>query len=204
MKSLQRSDLFAWSVFEESKDIDFNGHLLVRPDGPNIAFDPMPLCAHDAAQIDCMGGIDLVMISTADHVRATADVVARWGAAVAAPALESERAEFATIVGTQWLEPDEVVEDVRCLWMRGSKAPGELAFLLPGGDTLITGDLVRAQRAGSLSLLPDEKLSDRAAAFDSVALLAALPDLQAVLVGDGQSVFRDAPARLAELVQRLL
>ena len=53
-----------------------------------------------------------------------------------------------------------------------------------------------------VELLPDEKLSDRAAALESVSQLSSLPDLRAVLVGDGQSVFRDAPARLRELVRR--
>ena len=60
---------------------------------------------------------------------------------------------------------------------------------------------MRGQRAGSLNLLPDPKLSDKAAAIDTVRGFAALPGLEAVLVGDGQSVFRDGAARLRDLVE---
>jgi len=201
VKKLHRPDLFAWSCFDESRDLDFNGHLLVQAEGPNIAFDPMPPSDHDARQISDLGGVDLVMISTADHVRAAAAFVERWGAEVAAPAAERGLGELATLGVDHWLEDDALRGGVRCLWMRGSKTPGELAFLLPDGETLITGDLVRGQRAGSLNLLPDEKLSDRGAALRSVARLAELGGVRAVLVGDGQSIYREGRERLRELLR---
>ena len=80
-------------------------------------------------------------------------------------------------------------------------AGGMLLFaLLIGNHTLITGDLVRAHRGGSLMMLPADKLNDVAAARASVAALAEHSGLEAVLVGDGWPVFRDGHARLAELV----
>jgi glyoxylase-like metal-dependent hydrolase (beta-lactamase superfamily II) len=86
--------------------------------------------------------------------------------------------------------------------MQGSKTPGELALVLDD-TTLITGDLIRSHRAGQLTLLlPEQGLADRAQALASVAALAQLPRLEAVLVGDGWSVFRDGRARLAELAAR--
>ena len=112
----------------------------------------------------------------------------------------SELAALDEAKGVEWIEPDSThaMTGVRCITMRGSKTAGEFAFLLPGG-VLITGDLVRAHRAGSLMLLPDPKLKDKAAAVASVAKLAELP-IEAVLVGDGQSIFRDGQKRLQELV----
>jgi hypothetical protein len=86
--------------------------------------------------------------------------------------------------------------------MHGSKTPGELALLIEG-HTLVTGDLVRAHRAGSLMILPDAKLTDRAAAIESVQRLASMDGVEAVLVGDGWPVFRDGQARLRELAQSL-
>jgi len=200
VKSLHRSDLFAWAAFDEARNLDFNGHLLVQHGGANVAFDPMTLSAHDVEHIDRLGGVDAVMISNADHVRAAADVAARWGARIAAPAAEEAHPDLADLAVDTWLQPDDVHHGVTCLWMQGSKTRGELAFLMPGGDTLLTGDLVRGQRAGALNLLPAAKLRDRAAAVGSVARLAELPGLEAVLVGDGQSIFRDGAARLRELV----
>lgn len=201
MKFLHRPDLFSWAVFDEPRNIDFNGHLWVA-DGRGIAIDPMPVTSHDAAHIDALGGVGWVLLSNVDHVRAAAEFAERWGARIAAPAAERHLPELAGLDVAHWMSPDEVLPcGIRCVGMEGSKTPGELAFLLPGGDVVICGDLVRGQRGGSLNLLPNAKLVDRDAARRSVAGLAALPDLVAVLVGDGQSVFRDGRARLNELLE---
>lgn len=197
MKSLHRPDLFAWSSFDRPRNVDFSGTLLVQ-DGGNLAFDPMPVDAHDAAHIDALGGVAWVVISNADHTRAASDFVARWGAKVAAPAQDRGRTELEGLDVEVWLTDGDELEGVRCIGLQGSKTPEELAFLLPG-DTLLCGDLVRGQRAGHLNLLPDPKLSDKAAALRSVERLAELePD--AVLVGDGQSVFRGGAERLRNLL----
>jgi len=70
-------------------------------------------------------------------------------------------------------------------------------------STLITGDLVRAFRAGALDILPDAKLSNRSEAVASVLRLVALADVDAVLPGDGWPVFRNAQQALRELAVRL-
>ncbi|MFT5686005.1 MAG: hypothetical protein ACI8RZ_006960, partial [Myxococcota bacterium] len=93
-------------------------------------------------------------------------------------------------------------EGLTAVALSGSKTPGELAFVLDGA-TLITGDLVRAHRAGSLMILPDAKLTDRAAAVASVKRLAALPGIEAVLVGDGWPIFRGGGEALTELAASL-
>ena len=201
MKSLHRSDLFSWSVFDEARNVDFSGHLWTRPEG-NVLFDPMPMSAHDRAHLEALGGAAWILISNADHVRDAGRLAAELGARIGAPSAERDCAELQALSDVQWIDADSVhATGVRCIPMRGSKTPGELAFLLPGGDVLLTGDLVRGQRAGSLNLLPEPKLKDKAAAVASVAGLAALPNVTAVLVGDGQSVFRDGRARLVELVE---
>ncbi len=203
MKSLHRPDLFGWSAFDRARNVDFNGTLLVRPGG-NIAFDPMPVDEHDAAHIDALGGVAWVLITNSDHVRAAADFTHRWDARVGAPTGDRGQPEFAGLPVGLWLDDGDRLDfGVTCLALHGSKTPGELAFLLEPGDTLITGDLVRGQRAGALNLLPDPKLSDRSAALASVRRLAALPGLEAVVVGDGQSVFAGGAERLAELATSL-
>ena len=83
--------------------------------------------------------------------------------------------------------------------LHGSKTPGELALVLEE-TTLITGDLVRAHQAGSLMLLPDGKLVDKAQAIASVQRLAQLSQIEAVLVGDGWQIFRDGHIRLQESI----
>lgn len=195
MKSLHRPDLFGWSAFDEARNVDFHGLCIVREDG-NVLVDPMPLSAHDRAHLEALGGAAWIVITNSDHIRATADIAAWTGAKVAAPA--AEQGEWPIQVD-RWLEDgDTLVPGIDVLALHGSKTPGELCLNLQ--DTLVTGDLVRAHRAGQLMMLPDAKLQDKAAARTSVGRLAELPGIEAVLVGDGWHVFRHAKPLLAALV----
>jgi hypothetical protein len=199
VKALHRPDLFGWSAFDAARDVDFHGVAWIR-EGGNVLVDPLPLSAHDAAHLERLGGAAWVVVTNSDHTRGAREIAARFGARVAGPA--AERDGF-PIPCDRWLaDGDEVAPGLTVLALDGSKTPGELALLLEG-TTLITGDLVRAHRAGWLTLLPDAKLRDKARAVASVRRLAALPDVEAVLVGDGWPVFRDGRARLAELLASL-
>jgi len=198
MKSLHRPDLFCWSVFDEQRNLDFNSYLWVRAAG-NVVIDPLPLSTHDRQQLEQLGGAAVVVVTNSDHARDASALCAAFGAELCGPA--GERDDFA-LPCSRWLdEGDRVVDELTTLVMRGSKTPGELA-LLAGAHTLITGDLIRGQRAGELNLLPREKQRDPVQARISVERLLAFHQLEAVLVGDGWPVFRDGHARLRELVAR--
>jgi len=196
MKALHRPDLFGWSAFDEGKNIDFNGTLWVRDEG-NVVIDPMPMSDHDRAHLTALGGAAWVLMTNSDHTRAGKELAAWTGAKLAAPAAERELWPYPC---DAWLgSGDALVAGLEIIAMEGSKTPGELALLI-GGHTLVTGDLIRAHRGGSLMILPDAKLSDRAAALRSVAALAARPGIDAVLVGDGWHLFQGGAAALAALV----
>jgi hypothetical protein len=198
MKLLHRPDLFGWSRFDESRNLDFHSVLWVRPGG-NVAVDPLPLSEHDAKHLEALGGAALVIVTNSDHTRDAAAFAARTGAEIAGP--RAERETF-PIRCSRWLgDGDAPVPGVHVLELAGSKTPGELALLLDG-STLVTGDLVRAHRGGGLDRLPDAKLADRSAALGSIERLAALEGVDAVLPGDGWPVFRDGRRALAELVAR--
>ena len=195
MKQLHRPDLFAWSSFDEPRNIDFNSYVWKR-EGGNVVFDPLPMSPHDRQHLTELGGATWIVITNSDHVRESAELAEATGAAIAGPF--GEKSGF-PIPCQRWLsEGDELVPGLRAMELVGSKTPGELALVLEG-TTLITGDLVRAQAGGRLNLLPDAKLSDPAAARTAVQRLSALEGVEAVLVGDGWPVFRDAGARLQAL-----
>jgi glyoxylase-like metal-dependent hydrolase (beta-lactamase superfamily II) len=201
MKALHRKDLFGWSSFDLSRNLDFNALLWVRGEGnANVAIDPLPLTAHDEAHLRSLGGVGWVLVSNADHTRAATSFARDFGAKIVGPAGDKEFKEFEGMDVMQWAEAGEELGcGIRCVAMRGSKTPGELAFVLPPGDSVWVGDLVRCHRAGWLQLLPDAKLKDKEAALAAVRELAALPGLDAVLLGDGYSAFRDGVARLREI-----
>jgi hypothetical protein len=199
MKSLHRPDLYAWSYFDTARNIDFNSYLWVRPDG-NIAIDPLPLSPHDWEHLQSLGGAAWIIITNSDHIRASQGISYVTGAKIACPAAERESLAIAC---SRWLSNgEEFVPGLQVLELQGSKTPGELALLLEG-TTLITGDLVRAHQAGSLMILPNDKLKNRSDAVASVRRLAAINGIETVLVGDGWSVFRDGGSQLKELAAKL-
>jgi glyoxylase-like metal-dependent hydrolase (beta-lactamase superfamily II) len=199
MKSLHRKDLYSWSAFDESRNVDFNSVAWIR-EGGNVLVDPLPLSAHDRAHLASLGPVAWIIVTNSDHVRATREIAAATGARVAGPAAERETFP---IPCDRWLSDGEVlVPGLAAIEVWGSKTPGEL-FLLLEETTLITSDLVRAHVAGRLMILPNEKLQDRKRAVESVRKLLALTRVEAVLVGDGWSAFRDGQALLRELAERL-
>jgi hypothetical protein len=195
MKLLHRPDLYCWSEFNTERNIDFHSIAWIRSSG-NILIDPLPLSDHDLAHLQSLGGASWIVITNSDHLRASQEIAKITGARIAAP--QGERDTFPIPVD-RWLSDGEsLVPQLKAIELNGSKTPGELALVLQE-TTLITGDLVRAHRAGSLMLLPDGKLVDRQLALASVRRLAQLNQIETVLVGDGWHVFHQGQLRLQEL-----
>ncbi|MGM0578817.1 MAG: MBL fold metallo-hydrolase [Myxococcota bacterium] len=200
MKQLHRPDLFAWSVFDEDRDMDFHGFYWARPDEGGVAVDPVPASQHDLRHMEELGGVAWIVVTNSDHVRDAATLAAEFDAKVAGPRGEQDTLPLHV---DRWLgEGDEVVPGLAVLEMEGSKTPGELALVLEG-STLVTGDLVRGPAGGSLAMLPPAKLRDLQAAYGSVRRLLDIQDLDAVLVGDGWPVFKGGRAAIAELIVSL-
>ncbi|HJL14333.1 MAG TPA: hypothetical protein RMH99_01685 [Sandaracinaceae bacterium LLY-WYZ-13_1] len=197
MKQTHRPDLKCWSRFDTARDLDFHSWAWLRPTG-TVLIDPLPLSDHDRAQLEAAGDVSHVVVTNSDHTRAGPELARRYGAELVGPAAERGAMEADRWVGTG----DQVVEGLVVVALGGSKTPGELALLLEA-TTLFTGDLIRGHAGGRLNLLPDPKLTDRAAAAASVEALLVHKQIDAVLVGDGWPVFRDGYARLEELAASL-
>jgi glyoxylase-like metal-dependent hydrolase (beta-lactamase superfamily II) len=199
MKRLHRKDLFCWSAFNERLNIDFNSFAWVR-EGGNVLFDPLPLSAHDTEHLRSLGGAAWVVVTNSAHARGARAIADAFGARLVGPA--AEQSGF-PLPCERWLrDGEELLPGLRAYEMQGSKTPGELAFLLEE-TTLITGDLIRSHRAGSLSLLlPEQGLRDLSAAVASARRLLTLGRIEAILVGDGWCVFRDGGRGLQELIDR--
>lgn len=199
MKQLHRKDMFAWSIFNEERDLDFHSYVWVR-EGGNVVVDPLPMSAHDHAHLQKLGGVDFIVITNSDHCRAAEQLAAQTGAEVFGPAAEQDTFP---IICNRWLyDGDEIVTGLHAYVLHGSKTPGELALLLEH-STLITGDLIRCHSGGELCILPDAKLADRKLAIASVKRIANLPGIQAVLTGDGWPLFAHGSEALHHLARSL-
>ncbi len=197
MKALHKNNLYCWSLFDEARNIDFHSYLWVR-EGGNIAFDPLPLTAHDREHLNSLGDLHAIIISNSDHVRHAEHLAAETGAEIWGPAAEKESFPIAC---ARWLSEGKALVDGLDLYsLSGSKTAGELAFVIEK-DTLITGDLIRAHKGGSLCMLPDAKLKDIVKAKESVVRLASIGGIHAILPGDGWPVFRDGDKVLSELIE---
>ena len=105
MKRLHRDDLFGWSVFDESRNIDFHGLAWIR-DGGNVLVDPVPMSAHDEAHLRELGGAATIVITNSDHTRDAAALAEKFGAKILGP--RGERDGF-PIRCDGWLGQDDAV-----------------------------------------------------------------------------------------------
>ena len=204
MKQLHRPDLYGWSVFDESRNMDFNSVLWVRRDTSgkpaNVAVDPLPLSKHDFEHLQSLGGLGTIVITNSDHVRDAVTIRQATGATLCGPA--AERATF-PVPCDKWLSAGEQpVGGLVTYTVEGGKTPGELALLLEQ-TTLITGDLIRSHAGGRLDSLPAPKLANVRLVIDSLRQLLRIDTLSAVLPGDGWPAFYGARRLLEELLSRV-
>jgi glyoxylase-like metal-dependent hydrolase (beta-lactamase superfamily II) len=215
VKQLHKPNFWSWSVFNPERNLDFQSVLWCSGQSPTesgrsaqgrpataaalgtVVIDPLPLSEHDRAHLQALGGAQHIIVTNSDHERAAVALAAATGARVWGPRAEPE---CLAKLGARALEPGMPLgPGIEVLELEGSKSPGELALILEG-DTLVSGDLIRGQRAGRLNLLPDDKLRNKAQALESLRRLRERSRLDAVLVGDGWSVFRGGSAALDELL----
>lgn len=189
---------WTWSAWQPDRGMNFNSYLFER-EGGCVAVDPLPLDAASEEQIAKMGGIAAIVITNRDHERGARVLRHRFGARVLA-----ERGEAALLsipVDATFGDGDEVFADAFAIALPHGKTPGETALHLPAHNAAIVGDALLGSPAGALSLLPDEKLEDRARFVKSLRKLWAL-QLDALLPCDGQPLFAGADAAIADLLLR--
>src|SRR5690349_3634198 len=86
-------DVFQWSVFQPDRGFDFNGTIVLSPEG-NVAIDPLEL---SVAQMDALwerGGVKHVVITNRHHGRRAAELVQRTDARVHAHEDDAEALRF--------------------------------------------------------------------------------------------------------------
>ena len=173
--------------------------MFVNPTG-NVLIDPLPLNEHDENHLDSLGGAAHIIITNSDHVRDAARILLFTGAKSWGPL--GEKGKF-PLDCDGWLQNgDKPISNIEVICMEGSKTNGELAILIDE-NTLVTGDLIRANEGGKLSMLPEEKLQDKELASNSIKRLAAIKSIEAVIPGDGWPIFKNGHDALTELADNL-
>ena len=187
-----------WSVWNAPRSLWFNGHLL-RIGDTGVLIDPVPLgpgVANAIASTARTVTSWLCIVTNRDHERAAVDVQARFSARMLVSRGDA---------GQMSLRADDVVDDgdvvageLQVVRVANAKTPGEIALHWPARRLLVLGDAAIGRPAGGLSMLPDEKFADAAAAREGVVRLAAL-GVEIVLVGDGEDILAGGTNALAGL-----
>ena len=195
MKSTALDTVFYWGAYQSDRRIDFNGYLWCA-DGGNVLIDPMQIPADRMEFLGERGGAAWILLSNHDHLRAAPELKEKLAAQVLAPS--AERARFgadADVVDVWYGSTDELPAALRpqveVFAIRGGKSEVEMAFYLTAERALFFGDVVRSHESGRLRLLPDPKITERAAIVESLRPIAER-EVDAVLLGDGDPLFAGA------------
>lgn len=173
--------VWTWSVFDEARQIDFNGYW-VDTGSARALIDPVPF---DEAAIAALGAPIDVLLTNKDHRRAAARARERFGAAIVAHALDRPLLDLP--VDRELTDGDVVSGALRAVHLPDQKSPGEMALYWPERRVLFLGDALWGKPPGALTMLPAAKYKDLAAARAGLQRLASL-DVDAILMGDGAPI----------------
>ena len=188
--------ILGWPWFSEPHGYDFNGTLVLHPDG-NLCIDPVEL---DTEVLDRLAkeGVARILLTNRNHVRAATRVRERTGAKIAIHPADAAYASKQGAAIDAELREGERVGPFEVVGVPG-KSRGEVALFDARRRLLVVGDALIGNPPGRLSLLPERVMDDPPRLRASLRTLLAL-DFEHVLVGDGVSLLADGHARLAELV----
>ena len=189
-------DVWTWKRWQPDRSMDFNSWFC-KADGLNMVVDPLEPDADDLRQIEEMGGVDWVVVTNRDHERATKFFVDRFEAKVAAGARDAD--ELGAGV-TQRLGDDELFHGWRVIELEGFKSPGEIALYSNTRRTVVLGDSLWGDPAGSLRFIPDAKLEDPQRAVLSMRRVRGIVRLENILVGDGAPIYGNARAAIGRCI----
>jgi uncharacterized cupin superfamily protein len=173
-----------WSRWQPDRNLFFNSYFIAGP-SENALVDPLPLDDAEAREISSCGGVAWIVITNRDHQRAAAEAAQRFGAKIVAS--DPDAREMALTVD-RIVRDGDTIGEAQVVALEGLKTAGEFALLLPAKQTVIVGDALWGAPAGSLRMMPDEKLADPDRAARSLRRLRAVHPRHC-LVGDGAPVF---------------
>lgn len=190
-------NVLTWPWFSEPHGYDFNGHLVRNPGG-NVCIDPVEPTEDDLATL-VREGVAWIVLTNRNHSRAANRVREITGARTMIHAADADHARSQ---GTELDDALEVGAAIGPLVVIDSagKSPGEVALWWRERGILIVGDAVIGKPPGQCGLLPERVVDDPARLRTSVRRFLDM-DFDTLLVGDGESILRDAKAKLEALVE---
>jgi hypothetical protein len=167
MIKIKGTNIQQWSVWNNEKNISFNG-LCIQ--GEKRFFIDPPFIEN--------GRPEYIVLTNKDHVRDAR----RYSVPLYIHLNDAQFLDFAVQTFT------DTLPDLTVIHLPHSKSPGECAFLY--NDTLIIGDAIISRKPNVLSFLPLEKFKDVAMMKEGILVLKKLK-YKHLLLGDGISILEN-------------
>ena len=191
--------LYTWSVFNEEKQLPFNG-LYIRGSSRAFLIDPPAMSPEDIEEVESFGIPERIYLTNKHHTRASAEHRAHWGCKLF---IHEDDAPLMEIPVDGTFSDGELIEEqIEVIRIPDAKTPGECAFFWKANGALVVGDALIGRPPGSVSILPDEKFKDPKRFQQGLSVLRGLA-YDIVLVGDGESILSGAKAVVEGFLNRL-
>lgn len=188
--------ILCWSRLSEPHGYNFNGTLLLLPEG-NLCIDPVEPSPEVLDRL-AAEGVARILITNRNHTRAANRVRERTGARIAIHPADAQHARGEGVEIDDMLELGQLLGPFQVLEAVG-KSPGEIALYAASRRLLVVGDAVIGNPSGQCSLLPEKVMDDPAKLRASVSRWLEL-DLETLVLGDGDSILQGAGQQLKKLV----
>jgi glyoxylase-like metal-dependent hydrolase (beta-lactamase superfamily II) len=193
-------DVWMWSIYNEEKDIHFNGYI-VRLEDSCLIVDPPSAneLLFDAIRaITVAHPVRLIVITNRDHERESHAFKVHFDVPVAVP--EPDAGLLSTPPDQMLNDGDLLPGNIRLIHLPDQKSPGESALYIEARKILILGDALWGKPMHHLTMLADDKYADKAKAKEGLRRLLTL-DVQTVLPCDGEPVLQNAQSLIADALQ---
>ncbi len=192
-------DLYTWSIFNEEKQLNFNG-LYLKTAHRFILIDPPPMSPEEIEVVESLGIPRRIYLTNKHHIRASAEHRERWESKIYVHEDDASLMEI-KVDGT-FSDGELLMDELEAVRIPDAKTPGECAFYWAKNSALIIGDAVIGKPPGQLSMLPDAKFKDPQAARQGLSVLRGLK-FDMLLVGDGESILKRGKEVLEEFLNRI-
>ena len=195
--------VFTWSEFSQEKQLNFNGHYLIR-NQESVLIDPSELNTEGFAElrqfISAHSSVSLkaILLTNVHHDRMSQKLKGLLSIPVLINEKDRELLEF---------EPDDTFQDgqelfcgLKAIQFSDQKTPGETGFFHEKDKFLVVGDALIGRASGKVDLLPAEKYKDANRAKKGLEILKNL-NFNTLLVGDGESILNEAKIRVLEFLK---
>ena len=191
--------VYVWSDWQAERQLYFNGYIVRTPHGKAL-IDPPVYDEYLMVAFEAFGAVDAIILTNADHERASAEIAETLGIPVWVHEADAPRLKRPP---EHTFKTGDVL--LGCLAVVGvphQKTAGETLLWWQAEGVLLVGDSVISPQQDVLTLLSPEKYADLPAAKASLveALLPIAAAVQAIFLGDGEPVLRNTQAILGQFL----